>query len=70
MKIQVKKYNPNMDLELDLDPELTLHNELRWEIDEIWARDRVGPKLRSKGYNPNMDLKLDLYPELTPSTMS
>ena len=38
VKIQVKKYNPNMDLELDLDPELTLQNELtvrnRWDLSQ------------------------------------
>ena len=53
-----------MDLELDL--ELTLPHDLRWEIDGTEARDGVDPKLRSKSYDPNMDLELDPDPELHP----
>ena len=49
MKIQAKMYNPNMDLELDQDPELNPnhhHNHLGWDLD--WTRARVNPKFKSK----------------------
>ena len=49
VKIQVKKYNPNMNLESDPDLELThTHNELRWDISGTGVRARVHCKFRSK----------------------
>ena len=49
VKIQVKKYNPNMNLESDPDLELThTHNELRWDIRCTGVRARVHCKFRSK----------------------
>ena len=41
-------------------------HELRWDINGTWARDRVGPELRSKSYNLNMNLELDPNQEVTP----
>ena len=64
-KLWSKSYNPNMDLELHPDLELT-PNELRWDIEGTRARDGVDPKLRSKSYNPNMHLELDLELTLLP----
>ena len=50
-KLKSKGYNPNMDVALDQDPELTPQNDL---IEGTGAR--VDSKLRSKSYNPNMNL--------------
>ena len=41
--IQVKRYNTNMDLELDLDSEWTPHNQLRLDRDWTGAGVRVDP---------------------------
>ena len=46
VKFQAKKYNWNIDLELDPVPELTSPHAQRWDIDETGARDGVDPKLR------------------------
>ena len=42
-----------MDLELDLDPELTPSHDLRWDTDGNGARDGEDPKLEVKKLQPN-----------------
>ena len=70
MQWTLKRYNKNMDLELDPDSDLTPTHDLRWNIDGPGDRDGVDPKLRSKSYNTNMDLVLDLDPELNPPKLT
>ena len=69
-KLRLKCYNPNIDLELELDPEFTPPTLSKVDIDGTGAGDGVDPKLRLRHHNPNMDLQLDLDMELTPPKLT